>query len=221
MCWIPDCLIDTRVMTQKWSETAAAAISSYFTPFKCICREYNKFCLESDSREREGTECSGQRTTFLLLRPPAFRILPFKVRPLSVSLYPHASFIPLSLRGSLGAPESPFYKLPPATHAITSAGYFRAGSFPRSVKRKSSWRPFILHTKTERWRARHESSTAPILEKGKLWIGMGVDDVISDLELHHHVCRMYLIATWHCEELQPLSLDCQSSTRTEEPWLCS
>lgn len=83
-------------------------------------------------------------TALLPSWPTALRILPFKVRPHSVLLYPHAGFIPLSPGGSLGAPKSPFYKLPPASQAVISAGNFQAGSFPRTVKRNSSWHAFIL-----------------------------------------------------------------------------
>lgn len=74
----------------------------------CICKGLNASTYLHGFIERrvyESTERSGQRTTFLLLWPTAFRILPFKARPHSVSLYPHVSLIPL---GSLGAPESPF-----------------------------------------------------------------------------------------------------------------
>lgn len=40
---------------------------------------------------------------------PALRILPFKVRPHSVSPYPHAGLDPcVSWGGSLGAPKAPF-----------------------------------------------------------------------------------------------------------------
>lgn len=91
--------------------------------------------LELESTEHESTKCWGQTTTFLLLWPAAFKILPFKVRPHSVSLYSNASFIPVS-QGLIGSPRVSFYKLPPASHAITSAGNFRAGSFPRTVKQQ-------------------------------------------------------------------------------------
>lgn len=42
-------------------------------------------------------------------------------------------------------PESLFFnKLSPASHAITSAENFHAGSFPAALKINSSWWPFVL-----------------------------------------------------------------------------
>lgn len=84
------------------------------------------------------------KEVFLLLWPTALGILPFKVRSHCVSPYPWASMIPLSHEGSPGAPESLFYKLSPASHAITSAENFHAGSFPAALKRNTSWWSFIL-----------------------------------------------------------------------------
>lgn len=60
------------------------------------------------SREHETIPRSGQWTTFLPSWPTAFRILPFKVRPFSVSPYPHAGLNPVSPGGILGALESSF-----------------------------------------------------------------------------------------------------------------
>lgn len=98
----------------------------------------------TESRVYESTKCSGQRTTFLLLWPTALRILPFKVRPHSVSPYPHARLIPLSPGGSLGAPESPFISCHQPVMRSHLQEISEAGSFPRTVKRNSSWWPFIL-----------------------------------------------------------------------------
>lgn len=83
--------------------------------------------------------------TFLPVWSTAFRILPFKVRSLYVFPCPCASLIPLSPKGSLGAPRVSFFnKLSPASHAITSVENFHAGFFPAALKINSSWWPFVL-----------------------------------------------------------------------------
>lgn len=75
------------------------------------------------------------------LQPPGFCLL--REDPALVLVIPaHTSSSRLP-EGSLGAPEVPFYKLPPASHAITSAGKFQAGCFSGTVRRASSWRPLL------------------------------------------------------------------------------
>lgn len=66
----------------------------------CICQRYNTtFTCYKEHGGRQGSELA-----FLLLLPTGFRILPFKVRPLSVSLYPHVSLILLSPGGAHQVP---------------------------------------------------------------------------------------------------------------------
>lgn len=120
---------------------------SYINLFMCICQGYNT--TSTCCRERGVPQ--GSELAFLLLWPTGLRILPFKVRPLSVSLYPHVSLILLSPGGSPGAPTSPFFffffiSLPLASHAVTSAGDFQAGSFSEDPKKETAAGSHLLNT---------------------------------------------------------------------------
>lgn len=97
-------------LQDRWSGAEIRALPldhvlMYSNLFTCICQGYNT----TSTCYRERGVPQGSELAFLLLWPTGLRILPFKVRPLSVSLYPHVSLILLSLGGSPGAPASPFF----------------------------------------------------------------------------------------------------------------
>lgn len=108
-CWIQDFLIfksDESVLhCPKPSNSAGHTLFDYVFVINIM------WVLPAWNNTKgawKSTECSGQRTTFLLLWHTAFRILPFKVRPHSVSPYPMQAWSCCLPLGPLGSPDSPF-----------------------------------------------------------------------------------------------------------------
>lgn len=107
------------------------AMNSYISLFMYIYQRYNTtFTCYKECGSPQGSELA-----FLLLWPTGFQILPFKVRPLSVSLYPHVSLILLSPGGAHKVPLSLSHSLYfQVCHAVTSA----AGSFSEDSKKETA-----------------------------------------------------------------------------------
>lgn len=119
-------------------------------------------------------------------------------------------------------PESLFFnKLSPASHAITSAENFHAGSFPAALKINSSWWPFVLcfvcrsfytlslHSWITAGPVNGTTCRERLKKKEELW--MSVDHILMVLwplscsqELHcastwntlRRVCEIHLVSIW-------------------------